>query len=254
MLALSRDPAAPDLPGGDCWNETNALDLLRREFPGFDRYIPNARILDFGCGQGWQSVALARLGAASVLGVDTRSSAIRQARAMAAPYRIPEERLAFAEAVPAETLGSFDLVISQNSFEHFPDPAGTLRSMSIALRPTGRLFVTFGPPWLAPYGSHMFFFTPIPWVNLFWRERTVMRVRSRFRADGASRYEDVEGGLNRMTLRRFETLIRASGMPVAWRRYTAVKKLDFLARVPVLREFCVNTISCILVPAAASTR
>ncbi|CAN5864331.1 hypothetical protein BH24ACI4_BH24ACI4_08100 [soil metagenome] len=58
----------------------------------------------------------------------------------------------------------------------------------------------------------MVHFTKLPWVNVLFSERTVMQVRARFRDDGATRYEEVVMGLNRMTIARFERLIRASGM------------------------------------------
>jgi hypothetical protein len=119
--------------------------------------------------------------------------------------------------------------------------------MKRLLAPGGVVMITFCPPWFAPYGSHMHFFTKVPWVNLLFSERTVMSVRSRFRADGAKRYEDVEMGLNRMTIRKFERIIAASGMTVAWRQYVCVKKLNALSRVPLVRELFINVASCVLV-------
>ena len=79
--------------------------------------------------------------------------------------------------------GGFDIVLSHNSMEHFGDPARILDVMKSALKPDGRLYITFGPPWYAPYGSHMHFFTRVPWVNLLFSERTVMAVRARYRND-----------------------------------------------------------------------
>ena len=37
--------------------------------------------------------------------------------------------------------------------------------------------------------------TKLPWVNLLFPERVVLAVRSRYRTDGATRYEDCGGGL-----------------------------------------------------------
>lgn len=107
--------------------------------------------------------------------------------------------------------------------------------------------ITFGCPWFSPYGSHMHFFCKLPWVNLIFPERTVMRVRSLYRNDGAMRYEDVESGLNKMSVAKFERIIANAGMRVLFRRYTGVKGYDFLTRLPVLRELFVNRIDCALV-------
>lgn len=38
-----------------------------------------------------------------------------------------------------------------------------------------------------------------------------MVLRSLYRSDGARKFEEVEGGLNRMTIRRFEHLIKTQG-------------------------------------------
>jgi hypothetical protein len=76
-----------------------------------------------------------------------------------------------------------------------------LDEMRLAACPGGCVLITFFEPWLSPYGSHMSHFTRVPWINVLFSERTVMNVRSLFRSDGATRYEDVEGGLNRIDSR-----------------------------------------------------
>ena len=150
-------------------------------------------------------------------------------------------------ATPADgTRERFDLVISKDSLEHFQDPELMLATMSGALNDDGKLFITFGPPWYSPYGSHMYFFTRVPWVNLLFSERTVMAVRSRYRDDGAMRYEEVESGLNRMSVGRFERIVKDSGLRMSWYRYDCVKGLDIASRVPLLRELLINHVSCIL--------
>ena len=104
----------------------------------------------------------------------------------------------------------------------------------------------FGPPWWAPYGAHMRFFCPIPWVQLWFSERTIMAVRSRYRRDGAKRYEDVESGINKMSLAKFERIIRQSGLSVLQRRYFGVKKIEVLTKIPLMRELTTNVVAAIL--------
>jgi hypothetical protein len=118
--------------------------------------------------------------------------------------------------------------------------------MKSALKSDGKLLVTFGPPWYAPYGSHMQFFTRMPWVNILFSERTVMRVRARYRSDGAMRYRDVESGLNQMTVAKFEALVKRNGLLLEEGRYQCIKGLNGLGRIPFLRELFVNHISCVL--------
>ena len=246
LLRLSRDPKAPDYPAGpERKSLEHSLDLLREVFPGFLQVIQGRRVLDFGCGDGYQAVAMSQSGAAFVLGLDTNLNTLAQARelAEATPTRGHVE---FAAQLEPRFRGAFDIVISQNSFEHFPDPGQTLGEMKSALDKGGAIFLTFAPPWYAPYGSHMHFFTKVPWVNILLSERTVMNVRKHFRNDGAMRYEDVESGLNKMSVRKFEKLVSGSGLRIERKSYDCVKRANFLGSIPLIRELFVNRISCAL--------
>ena len=46
--------------------------------------------------------------------------------------------------------GEFDVAISLNSFEHFPEPEKNLDDLAAAISPGGRILITFGSPWLSP--------------------------------------------------------------------------------------------------------
>jgi ubiquinone/menaquinone biosynthesis C-methylase UbiE len=72
-------------------------------------------------------------------------------------YDIRLENLEFHK-VDAQDLiyrdGLFDIVISQNAFEHIPYPAKALSECIRVLKPGGLLFATFDPVWTADSGSH----------------------------------------------------------------------------------------------------
>src|SRR5687767_13808514 len=72
LLALSRDPSAPDYPGGPARATIdNALEFMEKTVPGFRDMTRERSVLDFGCGFGLQAAALARLSrSARVVGVD----------------------------------------------------------------------------------------------------------------------------------------------------------------------------------------
>lgn len=246
LLFLSRDPAAVDYGAGvEKHDLANSLDLLYRVFPGFLGAILGKRVLDFGCGGGYQAAGLAQRGAEHVLGLDTNPKTLAKARELAKTLGLGPN-IEFAERLAPHLQKTFDVVISQNSFEHFSDPAKTLEEMKGALNSSGAIYLTFGPPWYAPHGSHMHFFTKVPWVNVLFSERTVMNVRRYFRSDGASHYEEVESGLNRMTIGKFEQIVSDSGMKVVRKNYESVKGLTFLGHMPLVRELFVNRISCVL--------
>ena len=81
---------------------------------------------------------------------------------------------------------------------------------------------------------------------MLFSERMVTKVRERFRTDGAQRYGDVEGGLNQMTVRRFNGIVRHSGMRLEHFELRAIRRKDFLTRLPLVREFFTNRVNCIL--------
>lgn len=246
LLSLSRHEAASDnAADGVAHSLDTALTLLIAAFPNFVELIRGKDVLDFGCGQGYQAVAMCLEGARRVVGTDVRRSVLEHGSALASAAHV-ERRVTFAERIAPEDDGRFDFVVSLNSMEHFTDPRAALEMMVRALRPGGLLLLTFSPPWYAPYGSHMHFFTRVPWVHLVFAERTVMSVRRHFRDDGAARYEEVEGGLNRMSRRRFQTLIRETGLIVRSARYDAVKGLPLVTTLPLVSELLTNRISCIL--------
>lgn len=241
LQTLSRPPGAEDFPGGTARATLdNSLDYLLKTVPDFLDIVKGRDVLDFGCGTGLQAAALALRGYVHhVVGVDL-------------PREFLQERWRKLPAIPNLTLttdlgdATFDVVYSCSSFEHFADPVGILDLMHRHTRPGGRVIITFAEPWYSPRGSHMSFFTRIPWVNVLFPEKAVMRVRSRYRSDGARHYEEIEGGLNRMTIRRFENIVRNSGMRADRISLFAVKGLPLVTRIPVVREFLTSSASCVL--------
>lgn len=236
LSAFSREIVLEDGSHGEV---AEPLKLLLREYRDFQAIVFGKRVLDFGCGFGDQAAAIAQRFGCEVTGLDTNEKHIEEAK------RRHGHVAQFVASLPR---GHWDVVISQDAMEHFTDPEAALEAMRTACGPHGVILLTFGPPWWAPYGSHMNFFCRIPWLQLWFTERTVMAVRAKFRNDGARRYEEVESGLNKMSLAKFECLLRKSGLRVLRLDYRGVKRLDFLTRVPVLREFATTHVTAILAP------
>lgn len=234
--AVSRDP----------------LSTLEREFEIFGEVVAGRKVADFGCGEGHQSIALANRYGCEVVGIENNSARRQTAQLAASSANLSPSQIGFVDKPTEDMRGQFDIVISHDSFEHFDNPGAVLRQLTGLLKESGRLFITFGPPWLSPYGSHMYFFCRVPWINVLFSESTVLNVRKLYRNDGATRYEDVEQGLNKMTVRKFEKLVTTNDMRIEFLRYTCILGMNALSRVPLLREFFINHVSIILTPEQAS--
>ncbi len=247
LLALSRGATASDYADhGKQWPIDAALDLLIREYPNFSEIVNGKRIVDFGCGNGYQTIALAQRFNCRVTGIESNSRTLKNAIDLADSYDMDSSIVSFKDRIGPDMLGLYDVVISQNSFEHFSEPEKVFREMKSLLKSSGKLLITFGPPWLAPYGSHMQYFCKVPWVNVLFSESAVMKARSHFRSDGAKKYQDVESGLNKMTVSRFEKIISSNEMLKEYCKYSCVKNINILARIPLIREFFINHISVAL--------
>ena len=244
LLALSRKPGSQDFPKDDLTVD-NALDQLFEKYPDFRVLVSGKRVADFGCGLGYQSIALVKNCNCSVVGIDSNKKTLKKAAANARVHQISSEVLSFVEHISLDMLNSFDVVISKDSFEHFLDPGCVLNEMSRLLNDCGKIFVTFGPPWLAPYGSHMNFFCKVPWINVLFSEETVMKTRRHFRSDGANKYEEVESGLNKMTVAKFESIVSSSKLKVTYMDYEYIFRFGWISKIPFLREFFIKHITVI---------
>ena len=223
----------------EAYTVDSALRVFDLAFPGFRGELEGKRVLDYGCGDGFQSIAVAKAGATSVQGVDISKARLGFAREL--KEKTGQENVEFAERIS----GTHDVVLSQDAFEHFVAPEENLMEMKAALAPGGRIFATFGPPWYAPFGHHMGFFVKLPWINLLFSEKTVYRIRSLYRTDGATGYHP---DLNKMTVKRFEALIKRCGLRKESCVYRVVKDVTFLSKLPLLRELFINQIDVVLVP------
>lgn len=242
-------------PPGLTWHEDDgalnvdgALAIFEQHLgDAFYAEIKDKCVLDIGCGSGRETLGAVLKGARHCYGMDIRPI-FGKAQAQASTLGIAE-RVTFT-TTPLETFepGIIDVAISQNSFEHFADPAAILANVHRLLKPGGKFIITFSPPWYNPFGAHMFFMIKYPWAHILFSERTILNVRKLYRSDGAEHYSEVEGGLNQMTIRKFRNYIRASGLRVQRLEITPMRILPaFVRHIPGLNEFTTSTVSAILV-------
>ncbi len=209
------------------------------------RGLAGQRVIDFGCGYGADAVAVALEGAHAVVGVDVQEPRLDAGRRCAADHGVADRCRFVNAATDSEAyaaLGEFDAAISIDAFEHFADPNAMLAEMRRLLRVGGRVLISFGPPWKHPYGAHLDHFNRMPWLHFVFSEPTILNVRKRYFDDGATRFEHVAGGLNRMTVARFERIVADSGFRVVALDPIPIRKLRPLARHRALREYVTSMV------------
>jgi SAM-dependent methyltransferase len=221
----------------------NALEFLDKTIPNFRERLAGRTVLDYGCGHGLQVCALAKLKIPkAITGVDIRLFDEMGKTARTAGV---EGEVEFVSEIPPGR--TFDVVYSSSSFEHFDNPEAELRRMIGFTRPGGEVLISFAEPWFSPHGSHMTGYTGLPWSNLLFSEKTLMKVRSKYRSDGATRYHEVAGGLNKMTVARFEKIMNGvSECTVEQIVLRSTKGLPLVTGIPVLRELFTAAATCIL--------
>jgi SAM-dependent methyltransferase len=197
-------------------------------------------VIDFGCGDGEDAVEVAKRGAKKVIGIDIRERALANARNRAAAQGVGE-RCTFT----TQTNEKADVILSLDAFEHFDDPGEILRIMRRLLKNDGCVIAAFGPTWYHPLGGHLF--SVFPWAHLIFTENSLIRWRSDFKTDGATRFCEAEGGLNQMTIRRFQSIVAESDFKFAEFEPVPIRKLEIFAN-RLTREFTTAIVRCKLVP------
>ncbi|HEX3716439.1 MAG TPA: class I SAM-dependent methyltransferase [Verrucomicrobiae bacterium] len=195
------------------YRRTQALIFLERF--GDRVSFKDKRVLDFGCGYGSMSVVVAEQGAKRVVGIDTDDERVNFAK-----YKLRTEFKHFSDriefAVPNEFKHeTFDLVISEDCFEHYEDPVAIMKQISTMLGPNGKVIIGFSCLWKSPGGGHIGCMTKLPWAHLVFPERVIMRERKRYRPDENARcFSEIRGGLNKMTYDKFLNTMEESGYEI----------------------------------------
>ena len=229
-------PGEPSHMDGSAYHNRSKLQVLLG--PALMDEVRGRDVLDFGCGAGSEAIELASV-ARSVYGLDIVPRLLEEARAKASAAGVAD-RCTFGTTATSRKV---DVIVSLDSFEHFADPAAVLDAMHDLLRPGGKVVTSFGPTWYHPYGGHLF--SVFPWAHLLFSERALIRWRNDIRSDGATRFHEVEGGLNRMTIHRFEQIARRSPFRIVQLEAVPIRKLSWL-RLNSLREFTTAIVRAIL--------
>jgi SAM-dependent methyltransferase len=222
---------------GSAYVTKSKLEILLG--PNFWLEIRDKVVVDFGCGCGSDAVEMAQRGVRKVIGVDIKEGFLAMGRERAKQLGL-SDRCAFAKKVDERV----DVIVAIDSFEHFDNPESVLKMMAGMIEPDGCVIASFGPTWYHPLGGHLF--SVFPWAHLIFTEDALIRWRSDFKSAGAKRFREVEGGLNQMTIRRFERIVRKSPFKFAQLEAAPIRKLRLVAN-RLTREVTTAVVRCKLV-------
>ncbi len=82
-----------------------------------------------------------------------------------------------------------------------------------------------------------------PWAHLVFSETALIRWRADFKADGATCFKNVAGGLNQLTIAEFERLVAESPFQIEWLDTVPIRGIGLLKAKP-LREFGSSLVRC----------
>lgn len=232
-------PGEPSGMDGSAYAGKSKLRVLLGN--AFLEQVRGKSVIDFGCADGYETLELARSGAARVIGIDTREHMLSKARENAR-----EAGFGDVCAFVTKTDEKADFVVTVDAFEHFDDPAMILDIMYDLLVPGGSVLVSFGATWYHPLGGHLF--SVFPWAHLIFSERALLRWREDIREDRPTKFSEIEGGLNQMTIRRFERIVAASRFEMRDFHLSPIRKLKPLHN-RFTREFTTSVIRCRLLKA-----
>ncbi len=260
--AATFDPSAYE-----SWRRQELERQFVRHFSGTS--LEGLDVLDFGCGTGALSFLAARDGARSVVGVELdaeRAAAAEEMATSASPAHVRPRFLVLED--PRRTpLGSasMDRVLCFDVLEHVMDPEAALDEWWRVLRPGGRVLIWW-VPWWHPYGPHIESLVPIPWCHVLFSEKTLLetcariyempefrpRVWDRDAAGGKrpNKWRALESlpGVNKLSMRRFEKLVRGKGWRVPRRERHGFSSgviaplTRVFTRIPFLREFVTSCV------------
>jgi ubiquinone/menaquinone biosynthesis C-methylase UbiE len=226
-----------------------------------DEMFKDKIVLDIGCGAAGKTLYYASQGAKKVYGIDIVTRYEKDANKLAKEKGL-ENRFEFvlgdASKLDFED-NFFDVIIMNDAMEHVDEPLKVLNECYRVLKKGGRLYLNF-PPYHHPFGAHLSDAIGVPWVHLFFSDKTLVSVykdlvkelpdgkeRISFRISTDESGREYFSYINKMTVKRFNRILKSTHYNVLY--YNEIPLRGFLkpmAVVPGIKEGFVKMVVCIL--------
>ena len=250
-------------------NGANTFDLFRDIVP-----IHEKRILDLGCGEASLSCRYAQSGAQWVVGCDRNYEEwpLENAKGYVRHRGLWGKVLLVQGdgAMLPFKAHSFDLIVSNDVFDHIIELSKALEECYRVLQPGGQVIISF-IPWYHPGGFHLMGYIYVPYANLLFSEKALLDVLLDMAAENPKVADSIPGlkrnppptsfdemglVLSRVTVRKFTKLLRGTKFRVAYFGLTSFGRktpnpvlkavLDLLTKVPLINELFTSRIDCVL--------
>jgi ubiquinone/menaquinone biosynthesis C-methylase UbiE len=188
---------------GDEYNIDYALykQYLMRVKNGYPYDFFGKRVLEIGCGHGGIAVFLAVNGAESVLGIDLNTKHLHAANQFKS---FMQQKLGTSKELPVTFRrvnayqldldpDSYDLIIADNVFEHFDNTEKVLMEAYRVLKPGGQLIIPSFNALKSKYGAHVKYGIGMPWVNVFFSEKSICKALLKIAEDDPSLFDAYPG-------------------------------------------------------------
>lgn len=217
-------------------------------------------VLDIGCGACGKTMFYATVGASHITGMDIVESYRSEALALSDELGLSDV-FTFVVGDASKTNfpdESFDVVIMNDAMEHVAEPEKVLSEVHRILKKGGRLYVNF-PPYNHPFGAHLSDVIGIPWVHVFFSEKTMIAAykelvsdlpdgenRIHFRISSRPDGREYFSYINHMTIRRFQSIKKSAPFHVLYYKEVPLRRLFTpLAKLPFIKEYFVKMVVCI---------
>lgn len=245
------------------WQYEKGIDTIKfyLKHNTVDEMFKDKVVLDIGCGAGGKTIYYASKGVKEITGIEILEKYRNEAENLAMNYNL-QDKFKFVQGdasnMPFEE-ETFDTIIMNDAMEHVDQPEMVLRECYRVLKKNGKLYLNF-PPYNHPYGAHLSDAIGIPWVHVFFSEKTLINTYKELvknLPDGAERIDfrisknqdgrEYFSYINKMSIKRANNILQNSDFELEYYSEEPLRSFfKYPARMPFLKEYLVKMVVCVL--------
>lgn len=245
------------------WQYEKGIDTIKfyLKHNTVDEMFKDKVVLDIGCGAGGKTIYYASKGVKEITGIEILEKYRNEAENLAKNYNL-QDKFKFVQGdasnMPFED-EIFDTIIMNDAMEHVDQPEMVLKECYRVLKKNGKLYLNF-PPYNHPYGAHLSDAIGIPWVHVFFSEKTLINTYKELvknLPDGAERIDfriskkqdgrEYFSYINKMSIKRANNILQNSDFELEYYSEEPLRSFfKYPARMPFFKEFLVKMVVCVL--------